>query len=115
VWDQLATLARSTMYDPANLRMSGAYWPLTTACFLVGLLHDCKQHVNVLCYVVTDFTTTSMLSAECLDSNGSQTWITPVCCMQLRLQVARDVWLGNSSKNKSHRRFFRQVLGAWQT
>jgi hypothetical protein len=40
VWEQLAILARSTMYDPANLRMSGAYWPLTTACFLVSLLQS---------------------------------------------------------------------------
>ena len=48
VWEQLAILARSTMYDPANLRMSGAYWPLTTACFLVSLLkherHGCGCH-----------------------------------------------------------------------
>lgn len=35
VWEQLALAARSTMFDPAAVKMSGAYWPLTTACFLV--------------------------------------------------------------------------------
>lgn len=43
VWDQLATLARTTMFDPAHVKLSGAYWPLTTACFLVRirLLRGC--------------------------------------------------------------------------
>lgn len=53
VWEQLAILARSTMYDPANLRMSGAYWPLTTACFLVRILrssrHLCGSHQWLPC------------------------------------------------------------------
>lgn len=45
VWEQLATLARTSMFDPAHVKLSGSYWPLTTACFLVwsqiGALTTC--------------------------------------------------------------------------
>lgn len=40
VWDQLARSTRTAMFDPASVRLSGAYWPLTTACFLVGCCQD---------------------------------------------------------------------------
>jgi hypothetical protein len=107
VWEQLAILARSTMYDPANLRMSGAYWPLTTACFLVSLLNH-ERHVFVSLiggWPPESFIHPSGFPPEIYQAD----LLCMLCYLQLRLQVARDGWLGDSSKNKSHRRFFRQV------